>query len=484
MKNRQSLLAAIFASTVIEAQIDHPNELKFTGTLVRLDEASTKAPNGSQGHRILIPKALAERKYKTLIGMGINYATDLDQHQPTRKVGVIKKAWIEGNAILVSGVIWKKDFPDAEKDLKQKDLGMSFEASDIDVVDAKADIWTLKDLCFTGAAILYKASAAYFKTEALAASAAMSAQLITTTNGGEQMAQDAKKKNKKTSVAASGEGISAAALVKALTLANKPIIDGLNALTVSNVNLANTILTAQASDVEAEALKAAKKKKGEDKDDDDDDADDDEEDDDDDDMDSAKEKDKDKEDDDDEDDEEASADDEDEIEDVGDEDDEDEEEKPGHFNKNVKGYPNDKGDKTTVSTKGDHNKATKDTIKCGTDLSSVTKAVRQLTAAREEDQETIKGLRKQLKKQTKQIEAAGERTDRKSISLSAGAAALLSKEGINYQDLAANGEKLSAAEFDACAAKSGLSINQRVAFKTELARNGIMDEGHVRRQSA
>lgn len=473
MNNKRSLLAAIFASTAISAS-EHPNELKFSGILVRLDEASTKAPNGSNGHRILIPKALAERKVKTLIGMGVNYATDLDKHQPTRKVGVIKKAWIEGNAIKVSGVIWKKDFPDAEKDLKQRDLGMSFEASDIDVVDAKADIWTLSDLCFTGAAILYKASAAYFKTEALAASAAMSAQLITTNNGGAKMAKEVKK-TKKTSVAASGEGkeLTASALVAALTVANKPIIQALNALTASNVNLTNTVLEAQASEVEAKAKKGMKK--GEDDSEDDDDDGDEDNDSDDDDMDSEGM-----------DEEEASADDEDEIEDLDDEDDDaDEEDEPGHLNKDVKPFPGDKGDKTTVSTKGDRNKSAKGaTVKCGTDLSSLRRTVNELAAAREEDQETIKALNKQIKKQNRAIEAAGEKTDRRSVTISPGLTALLSKEGLDPINMSASGEKMRADEFDAIAAKSGLTINQRVAFKTEACRVGLMDEGHVRRATA
>jgi hypothetical protein len=462
MSKERFLIAAIFAATSIESATDeHPNKLKFKGILVQLDSASTKAPNGSRGHKILIPKSLAEKRYKTLIGMGVNYHSDLDKHNPTKKVGVINKAWIEGSAIHVSGVIWKKDFPDAEKDLKQANLGMSFEASDIDVEDPNADIWRISDLCFTGAAILYKASAAYYKTEALAASA-MLVELITKNKGGDTMAKPDVKKGKKTSVAASGEGLSVETLVAAMTAANKPIIDSINALTVSNANLQSTILQAQAAEVEAKGKKAMKKDEDDGDDDDEDDGDDD------DDEEAAADMDE----------EAAGADDADELEDLDDEDDEDENEKPGHINKDV-GKFSEKGDKTTVSTKGDKHKS----VKAGADLSNLRKTVDELVAAREADQNTIKKLNKQLKVQGKQIEAAADRQDRRSVNLSAGAMNLLTKNGVDPNSMSASGEKMTIAEFDACAKKADLSIGQRTAFKTELSRAGIMEDGVVTRQS-
>lgn len=174
------LITATYGSLALSASDvadEHPNDMHFEGVLCQLDEASTKPPNGSRGHRILIPKDVAQRRMDTLLGMGVNLSTDKDGHAPQRKVGVIKKAWIKGKELWISGTVWKKDFPDAEEALKSKKLGMSFEGSDVAIEDANAHIWTVKDLVFTGAALLLKTAAAYSKTEALAASA-MFAELV------------------------------------------------------------------------------------------------------------------------------------------------------------------------------------------------------------------------------------------------------------------------------------------------------------------
>ena len=172
------LITATFgALDICAAEEEHPNELKFRGVLLQLDEASTKPPNGAKGHRILVPKDVAQSRIQTLVGMGVNLSSGQDSHAPQRKVGVIKKAWIKGKELWISGTIWKKDFPDAEKALNSKKLGMSFEGSDVQIENPDAHIWKVKDLFFTGAALLYKTAAAYFKTEALAASS-MYAELV------------------------------------------------------------------------------------------------------------------------------------------------------------------------------------------------------------------------------------------------------------------------------------------------------------------
>lgn len=483
MLENSVLVAALFSSAEIEsASTAHPNQMKFSGTLVRLDEPSTKAPNGSRGHRILIPKALAEKTYKTLVGMGVNYSSDLEKHQPTRKVGVIKKAWIDGNAIKVSGIIWKKDFPDAEKDLKKANLGMSFEASDIDVEDQNADIWRLSNLCFTGAAILYKASAAYYKTEALAASASMTAKLITTNNGGVKMAQGTEKNKKKLSASASS--ISVESLVAAMTLANKPILEALNKNTAATTALQTSIEASQADSVSTKISKALIA--GEDEEEDIEAAKDIEaEEDDEDEMDgkgkkkvvkAAKKKVKEPEDDDDEEDEDddemdSSADDEEELEDLDDE--ENSDTTPGHLNKKVPSMK--KGNKTTVSTKGDKHKNVSASA-----LSRISAQVDELIADNKADKKRIKQLEKKLSDQAVQLEAAGERTERRSVG-SLQLNNLLSKNGVDTSTMSASGEKISVDEMDAMCEKSGLSVVQRTAMKTEAARIGLMDEGHVKR---
>jgi hypothetical protein len=149
----------------------HPNRLSFSGTLVRLGRPSDSPPHGSDGHLIMVPKPVAARALQSLVGMAVNYQTDLEGHNPRHKVGVITSAWIDGDAVKVKGVIWKKDFPEAEKLIHRHQgmLGMSMELGDVYVADADADVWRLEKFHFTGASILFKDSAAYESTSLAAA---------------------------------------------------------------------------------------------------------------------------------------------------------------------------------------------------------------------------------------------------------------------------------------------------------------------------
>ena len=470
----QMFVATFTPEGLIEAGASsHPNEMKFSGTLVRLDEASTKAPNGSRGHKILIPKALGEAKVKTLIGMGVNYSSDLEKHQPTNKVGVIKKAWVDGNAIKVSGVIWKKDFPAAERDLKQANLGMSFEASDIDVEDEHADVWRLSNLCFTGAAILYKASAAYFKTEALAASAVfMSDKLIKKTNGGDTMPE---KNKKKPSVAASSEAkLSVETIAAAMAIAIKPLADA-QALTNKNIVMLNaSIEDMSVAKLEAEAgvtkVIAEEEEMESEADDEEDDMDSSE------DVDAAKKDDKEDDmDDEDEDDMDSSADDEDELDCLDEPERHTDNSKPGFVNSKIE----KKGDKTTVSTKGDKHKSVKASA-----VQRLTKVVTTLQASVEELKAENVKLKRELKASKKEAISASAREEgrRSAVSnISAGLVSLLGKEGIDPRAIMASGEEpLTVNEFDAILAKaSNLSVNDRMAMKNEAVKLGVMAVGQI-----
>jgi hypothetical protein len=152
---------------------EHPNKMPFTGTLLLVDQTSTKPPHGSRGHRIFVPADVAQKRLSGLIGMGVNYDADLAGHNPQHKVGVITQAWLQGEEVKVKGVVWTKDFPDAADKLKKRGLGMSMELANVYVRDDEAEVWHLEDFQFTGATILKKDAAAYFKTS-LAAKAAAS----------------------------------------------------------------------------------------------------------------------------------------------------------------------------------------------------------------------------------------------------------------------------------------------------------------------
>jgi hypothetical protein len=466
---------------------EHVNEMKFSGTLVLLDEPSTKAPNGSQGKKIFIPKEVAKKALHTLIGQGVNYKPELDGHAPRRKVGVIQKAWIDGNKLKISGVVWKKDFPEAEQDLKKSGLGMSFEASEIGVENATAAVWKLTSLCFTGATILYRKDAAYANTHAIAAQAAKdAADQIKKINGGNSSMAHSDKKKKKVAASASkastDKGGELESVLASMTSALKEQTSAFRGFAASNQELraemiasrAHTEDESESGSIEAEAesasqeesseeerhhtVRAAKKKKKESESDSESDSKESESESDSGEMAGSGKKVKKVK---------ASAE-EDTLEEMGESDSEDAE--PGHLNEKAK----QKGDKTTVSTDGDDNKTVSSSA-----FRKLERTVGKLIANREDDQKTIKRLKKKLSAQAEQIEAAAENTERRSVSVLT--TNLLAKGGVDVESLQASGAKLPVDEMDAIFAKAAPDLNttQRIAVKTELVRAGVLDEGIV-----
>lgn len=186
---------------------EHPNLAPFKGTLLLVNQPSNQPPHGSDGHPIYVKKEIAEKRLNTLPGMGINYQDDLEGHNPTKKIGVITKSWIDGNKVRVEGVIWKKDFPEATRKFRMNRgrLGMSMELGDVYVRDKDEDIWHLEDFHFTGATILRKDHAAYEHTDLAAskqrfvkalAAARSAVQIIQRKGGKPEMADEKKKRNK------------------------------------------------------------------------------------------------------------------------------------------------------------------------------------------------------------------------------------------------------------------------------------------------
>jgi hypothetical protein len=161
----------------IKSNTDNPNHLPFTGVLLITDVASDKPPHGSEGHRIYVSSAAARRAIADLPGQAVNYQPEnLSAHASRHKVGVITKAWMEGNKVKVSGFIWVHDFPEARILRNRSDLGMSMELADVLVQDEDADVWNLEKFSFTGGTILKKSAAAYTKTDLAAVAAAAEEQ--------------------------------------------------------------------------------------------------------------------------------------------------------------------------------------------------------------------------------------------------------------------------------------------------------------------
>lgn len=147
----------------------HPNKMKFSGVLTKIDEPSDSPPEGSGGKRVMITMDAAKGALESLLGMGVNYCPD--GHNPQEKVGVIYGADISGNEILIEGFIYAADFPEVAKEIKanKEKLGFSFEARDLMTTDIDADPVPIAECIFTGAAILLKDKAAYTTTSINAA---------------------------------------------------------------------------------------------------------------------------------------------------------------------------------------------------------------------------------------------------------------------------------------------------------------------------
>jgi hypothetical protein len=144
----------------------HPNRLPFRGVLTLVDAPSERAPAGARGHRVLLTRVAAEHALPSLLGMGLDFTPSLDGHDARRKVGIITAADVVKGTIEIRGYLFAKDFPDVVRELRAagKSLGMSYEVADAKVADVSAQIWTLNEVTFTGAAVLKKTKAAYAGT--------------------------------------------------------------------------------------------------------------------------------------------------------------------------------------------------------------------------------------------------------------------------------------------------------------------------------
>jgi hypothetical protein len=486
MRSLTRPLEMTFGAVSVSAS-SHPNEMKFRGILVRLDEASSKPPNGSDGHKIYVPTDVAKRRLSTLIGMGLNYHSSLESHNQTHKVGVIKKAWIDGKDLCVSGVIWKHDFPEAEKDLKRSGLGMSMELGKVAVENLQADIWHLEDFYFLGATILKKDAAAYHKTLAIAAKA-------------DERRNEMKKVVKKKVEELTPEKIAAIAASAATRAIKKEFVPQFTALNrsmaalserVEEIDIAAAVgeavddeieITAEDEDIEAgdgeecddpddmedknggKKVKAAKKK-------DDGDA-------------------EDKEDGGDDEDMESVGDDhginEGDLEYMGPDDEIVEGTKPGDLNKQVKTYVKTysrDGAGSLLHKQGpDINRpVTGAALKVlRKHLKALAAQVRSLQAAAKENRE----LKVRLAKYEKQVKAASADINRR--SLSAELTGLLAKSSIDADDLRGSGQQLDPSEIDSILANAGVDLPtvKRMELKNAFLRAGIMKEGIVQRNGA
>jgi hypothetical protein len=143
----------------------HPNRLPFEGVLTMVDVASDKAPSGARGHRVVLTRAAAEAALPSLLGMAVDYKAGWDGHDARQKCGIITSAELDGKRLTVAGFVFSRDFPEIEQRLGTDGaMGMSYELAEAHVADMRAQVWTLTQATFTGAAILLRDKAAYRET--------------------------------------------------------------------------------------------------------------------------------------------------------------------------------------------------------------------------------------------------------------------------------------------------------------------------------
>ena len=145
----------------------HPNRVAFEGVLTFVDVASDRAPSGAKGHKVILARHAVVEALPSLLGMAVDYCPRWDGHDARRKCGIITDADLDGHQLKVAGYLFGKDFPEVEHQmagLGEGNMGMSYELADAHVEDMHAEIWTLRKVTFTGAAILLKSKAAYAGT--------------------------------------------------------------------------------------------------------------------------------------------------------------------------------------------------------------------------------------------------------------------------------------------------------------------------------
>ena len=145
----------------------HPNRIPFEGVLTVVDEASTRAPSGARGHRVILARAAVMEALPSLLGMAVGFTPGWDGHDVRRKCGLITDADIVGNELRVQGYVYGRDFPEVVKQIedgKPGTMGMSYELADAHVADMRSEVWTVTRAMFTGAAVLLKDKAAYRNT--------------------------------------------------------------------------------------------------------------------------------------------------------------------------------------------------------------------------------------------------------------------------------------------------------------------------------
>lgn len=151
----------------------HSNKMKFTATVMYLDQYSDGVPDGTVWDKILLEKSECEKSLETMNLMGINCVWNkwdspewqFYGHDPRNKIGVVENTYIDGNQLKIDGIIYKQDFYDISQFIRNTmdSMGFSIEASFNDFEETEEGV-IIRDVEFTGVSMLFKNCAAYSDT--------------------------------------------------------------------------------------------------------------------------------------------------------------------------------------------------------------------------------------------------------------------------------------------------------------------------------
>lgn len=149
------------------------NRRPFEGVLFKVDTPSDGAPHGTDGLRLIIPRAVAQKAAETIAGQPINAHPEFTDHDIKSNIGVFTGARIDGDEFIVTGYTFGYNMAEEMQNMSalQHDLGMSFEGFAITTAEERdGEMYAVAEsMSLCGGTVLYKDLAAYKTTRLLAA---------------------------------------------------------------------------------------------------------------------------------------------------------------------------------------------------------------------------------------------------------------------------------------------------------------------------
>lgn len=155
---------------------EHSNKMRWTGAVTKVGVPSDYPPGGAWSRTLWTAEAV-QLAIDTMKGMPVNCewpedwydnpATAFTGHDSRFVIGHIEDAWVEGENLMCSGIIYKDNFYDVAYMIRNaiQALGFSVEVYTLEAsYDEKYDLLTVTQLEFLGVTICWSNVAAYTDT--------------------------------------------------------------------------------------------------------------------------------------------------------------------------------------------------------------------------------------------------------------------------------------------------------------------------------